>query len=45
MLRGLTTRNATRENLARAAVEAVLASLADAADLLAAHGVRWTGCC
>lgn len=41
VLRGLTTRNATRENLARAAVEAVLASLADAADLLAAHGVRW----
>jgi xylulokinase len=35
VLRGLTTRNATRENLARAAVEAVLASLADAADLLA----------
>jgi xylulokinase len=34
VLRGLTTRNATRENLARAAVEAVLASLADAADLL-----------
>jgi xylulokinase len=41
VLRGLTTRNATRENLARAAVEAVLASLADAADLLAAHGTRW----
>jgi xylulokinase len=35
VLRGLTTRNATRENLARAAVEALLASLADAADLLA----------
>jgi xylulokinase len=34
VLRGLTTQNATRENLARAAVEAVLASLADAADLL-----------
>jgi xylulokinase len=32
VLRGLTTRNATRQNLARAAVEAVLASLADAAD-------------
>ena len=38
VLRGLTTRNATRENLARAAVEAVLASLADAADLLASPG-------
>jgi xylulokinase len=38
VLRGLTTRNATRENLARAAVEAVLASLADAADLLAERG-------
>jgi xylulokinase len=36
VLRGLTTRNATRENLARAAVEAVLASLADAADRIAA---------
>jgi xylulokinase len=36
VLRGLTTSNATRENLARAAVEALLASLADAADLLAA---------
>jgi xylulokinase len=35
VLRGLTTRNATRENLARAAVEALLASLADAADRLA----------
>jgi len=40
VLRGLTTRNATRQNLARAAVEAVLASLADAASLLAAHGVE-----
>ncbi|HEV2241355.1 MAG TPA: FGGY family carbohydrate kinase [Streptosporangiaceae bacterium] len=38
VLRGLTTRNATRENLARAAAEAVLASLADAADLLAGQG-------
>ncbi len=38
VLRGLTTHNATRENLARATVEAVLASLADAAGLLAAHG-------
>jgi xylulokinase len=39
VLSGLTTRNATRENLARAAVEAVIASLAEAADLLAAQGV------
>ena len=38
VLRGLTTRNATRENLARAAVEALLASLADAADRLGAAG-------
>jgi xylulokinase len=37
---GLTTRNATVQNLARAAVEAVLASLADATDLLAGHGVE-----
>jgi xylulokinase len=37
VLRGLTTANASRENLARAAVEAVLASLADAAGLLAGH--------
>jgi xylulokinase len=36
VLRGLTTRNATRQNLARAAVEALLASLADAADRIAA---------
>ena len=36
VLRGLTTRNATRENLARAAAESLLASLADAADLIAA---------
>ena len=36
VLRGLTTRNATRENLARAAVEALLASLADAADRITA---------
>ncbi len=43
VLRGLTTKNATRENLARAAVEAVLASLADAADLLAAHGTGGRG--
>jgi xylulokinase len=40
VLRGLTTRNATSQNLARAAVEAVLASLAEAADLLAAQGVE-----
>jgi xylulokinase len=40
VLRGLTTRNATAANLARAAIEAVLASLAEAADLLAAHGVQ-----
>lgn len=39
VLRGLTTRNLTRENLARSAVEAVLASLAEAADLLAGSGV------
>ncbi len=39
VLRGLTTRNATAENLARAAIESVLASLADAADQLAEHGV------
>src|SRR5260221_5963510 len=38
VLRGLTTRNATRQNLARAAVEALLASLADAADRLATEG-------
>jgi xylulokinase len=36
VLHGLTTRNATDENLARAAVEAVLASLAEVAGLL--HG-------
>jgi len=39
VLRGLTTRNATSQNMARAAVEAVLASLADAAGLLAAGGI------
>jgi xylulokinase len=39
VLRGLTTRNATRENLARAAVEAVLASLAEATNLLIGQGV------
>ena len=40
VLTGLTTSNASRENLARAAVEALLCSLADAADHLAAQGVR-----
>jgi xylulokinase len=40
VLRGLTTRNATSENLARAAVEAVLASLADAAGYLGACGIE-----
>ncbi|MFI0350346.1 xylulokinase [Actinomadura sp. 9N407] len=40
VLSGLTTSNATRENLARAAVEALLCSLADAVDHLAAQGVR-----
>ena len=39
LLSGLTTANATRENLARAAVEAVLCSLADAIDHLIAAGV------
>ena len=39
VLSGLTTANASGENLARAAVEAVLASLADAAGLLAGQGV------
>jgi xylulokinase len=39
VLRGLTTRNARPENLARAAVEAVLASLAEAADRLVEQGV------
>jgi xylulokinase len=39
VLRGLTTRNATRQNLARAGVEAVLASLAEAADHLTGQGV------
>ena len=37
-LHGLTTRNATPENLARAAVEAVLASLAEVAALLHTDG-------
>ena len=39
VLAGLTTANATRENLARAATEAVLCSLADAIDHLIAAGV------
>ena len=39
VLRGLTTANATPENLARAAVEAVLCSLADAIDHLRACGL------
>src|SRR6185437_13146846 len=41
VLRGLTTRDATPANLARATVEAILASLADAADLIAGYGVSW----
>ncbi len=40
VLQGLTTRNATPENFARAAVEAVLATLAEAADLIAAQGAE-----
>lgn len=40
VLRGLTTRNATSQNLARAAVEAVLASLDSAAGYLATCGVE-----
>ncbi|WP_067831381.1 xylulokinase [Actinomadura kijaniata] len=40
VLAGMTTANTTRENLARAAVEALLCSLADAVDHLAAHGAR-----
>jgi xylulokinase len=40
VLSGLTTKNATSQNLARAAVEAVLCSLAEAADLLTAQGVQ-----
>jgi xylulokinase len=39
-MQGLTTRNATPENLARAAVEAVLASLADVASLLHHDGAK-----
>ena len=40
MLSGLTTANATRQNLARAAVEGLLCALADAMDHLIAAGVR-----
>lgn len=39
VLRGLTTSNATQENLARAAIEAVLCSLADAIDCLRPAGI------
>jgi xylulokinase len=39
VLRGLTTANATQENLARAAVEAILCSLADAIDYLRQCGI------
>jgi xylulokinase len=38
VLRGLTTQNATAANFARAAIEAVLGTLAEAADLIAAQG-------
>jgi xylulokinase len=40
VLRGLTSDNATPENLARAAVEAVLCSLADAIEFLAVTGIN-----
>jgi xylulokinase len=40
VLRGLTTQTATRENLARAGVEAVIASLASVGNLLAGQGVH-----
>ena len=40
VLRGLTTSNATPENLARAAVEAVICSLADAIDFLRPCGIN-----
>jgi xylulokinase len=40
VLSGLTTANGTRENLARAAVEGVLCSLADAIDHLAGAGLE-----
>jgi xylulokinase len=42
VLRGLTSSNATPENLARAAVEAVLCSLADAIDCVASHALGGT---
>ncbi len=42
VITGLTTSNATPPNLARATVEGVLASLADAADRLAACGVPFS---
>jgi xylulokinase len=40
VLRGLTTQNATRENLARAGVESVIASLASVGNLLTRQGVH-----
>jgi xylulokinase len=40
VLNGITSANLTRENLARAAVEAVLSSLADGIDNLVACGIR-----
>src|SRR5215475_4599088 len=40
VVRGLTTPNATRENVARAGVEAVIASLASVGNLLTRHGVH-----
>jgi xylulokinase len=40
VMSGLTTSNATPQNLARAALEGVLASLADAADRLTDYGVE-----
>ena len=45
VLRGLTTQNATAANLARAAIEAVLGTLAEAADLIAAQARPATGSC
>jgi xylulokinase len=40
VLRGVTTQNATRANIARASVEAVIASLASAGNLLGRQGVH-----
>ena len=40
VMSGITTRNATAENLARAAVEGVLCSVAEATDALGAYGVE-----